>query len=405
MTDKVLLVTDGAHSPLGPSSSERWLQCPGSVQATAGMPSTSSSYAIEGTAAHGVAEECEKLGVRAEHFFEWTVRVQKEGDSTDVTCDQEMVDGVNAFLDYVDDLPGLSFSEATVRYEDWVPEGFGTMDRAKVDGETSHIIDFKYGKGVQVYATDNSQLKLYALGFLQDYDWLFGDLDTFVLHINQPRLDHADQWPISVADLLDWGFKVVRPGALEARSPSARFKAGDWCRFCKLRSTCRVRAESVFATVVGEFDDLDAAARVAPAPAATLSNDQIAVILENLDNVVKWCADIKAHAVAELGHGRAVGGYKLVEGRSSRTWADEVKTAEALVKAGVKKADLYTYKLIGVPAAEKILGKKNEVLKSLVVKPPGTPTLAPASDKRLAMKLDASVEFENLELTTGTGEE
>jgi len=404
MTARVLTVTDNAHSALGPSSAKRWINCPASVHATSHLPSTSSEYALEGTAAHAVAEECEKLGVRADHFFEWTVRLEKDGAVTDIVCGQEMVDGVNAFIDYVDDLPGLSLCEATVHYEEWVANGFGTMDRAKVQGTTVHLVDFKYGKGVQVYATENEQLKMYGLGFLEDYGWLFPVIEKFVLHIHQPRLDHADRWEISKADLLTWAQTVLKPAALATVNPKAEFKAGDWCQFCKIRATCMVRASSVFTTVVGEFEDLDAAARTAPPAIGTLSNEQIAVILDNLDNVVKWCADIKRHATAELGHGRVVGGYKLVEGRSSRTWADEVKTAEALLAAGIKKADLYIYKLIGVPAAEKLIGKKHDIFKTLVMKPQGSPTLAPASDKREPMKLDAAVEFDDLDSTTETGE-
>lgn len=366
------------------------------------MPSTSSPYALEGTAAHAVAEACEKLGVRAEHFFEWTVRVGKDGAVTDIVCDQEMVDGVNAFLDYVDDLPGESLAEDIVHYDEWVPEGFGTLDRANLDGRTAHIVDFKYGKGVQVYATDNEQLKLYALGLIESYGWMYPDLQEFVLHIHQPRLDHVDRWSIERADLLKWAEEVVAPAALRASGANAEFKAGGWCQFCKLKATCRIRAESVFTTVVGEFEDLDAAAAASPSPIATLSNDQLAIILANIDNVVRWCSDIKSHAAAELAGGRTVGDWKLVEGRSSRGWKDEVETAEALATAGVKKADLYTYKLIGVPAAEKILGKKHEVFKTLVVKPKGNPTLAPASDKRSALSPAALAEFEDLDPESAT---
>ena len=225
MAERVLNVTDGAHSPLGPSSSKRWIKCPGSVQATAHLPSTTSEFAIEGTAAHAVAEECETLGVRADHFLDWTIRVNKDGASTDVACTQEMVDGVNAFLDYCDDWSGESFNETLVHYETWVPDGFGTMDRAKVDGHTAHIIDFKYGKGVQVYAADNEQLKLYALGFIEDFGWLFPDLETFVLHIVQPRLDHAESWTIARSDLLAWAEDVVAPAALRTSNSKAPFAA------------------------------------------------------------------------------------------------------------------------------------------------------------------------------------
>jgi hypothetical protein len=403
VTDKILTIADSLHSSLGPSSASRWINCPASVKATADIPNESSVYAMEGTAAHGVAEECDRLQVRAEHFAGWTIRVDRSDGKQDFVCDQEMVDGVNAFLDYVDDLPGISLCEMMVKYTDWVDDGFGTLDRAKVDGTTVHIVDFKYGKGVEVAAHDNSQLKIYAAGFFQEWLWLFPDIENVVLHIVQPRIHHFDSYATTYAKILAWMASEVAPAAKRTKASRPPFKAGEWCRFCKIRATCMVRASYVVEAVTGEFgelEDLDAAIDKEPLQVATLSNEQIARILPKLGSVESWCKAIKAHAAAEVAAGRAVGGYKLVEGRSNRVWgATEKEVVDACLAGGfVDNEQLFEYKLLSPSQAEKVLGKRKNILKPLIVKPPGKPALVPGDDARPAMVIDPSEAFDNLDI-------
>jgi hypothetical protein len=401
VTDKILTIADSAHSPLGPSSASRWISCPASVKATAHIPNESSVYAMEGTAAHGVAEECERLGVRADHFLDWTIRVDRTDGKQDFECNQEMVDGVNAFLDYCDDLPGISLCEMMVHYNRWVDDGFGTLDRAKVDGTTLHIIDFKYGKGVEVAAHDNSQLKIYAAGFIQEWGWLFPGVIAVVLHIVQPRIHHFDSYTLLLEDVIKWMVDVVAPAARLTKEHRPPFKAGDWCRFCKIRATCMVRANYVVEAVTGEFEDLDAAIDKEPLTVATLTNEQIARILPKLGSVESWCKAIKAHAAAEVAGGRPVGTFKLVEGRSNRAWHERAigeQLLELARKANVDPDDLRTEPEWVSPAqAEKVFGKNKKLLTPLIVKPPGKPTLVPGDDARPAMTIDPGEEFDNLD--------
>jgi hypothetical protein len=406
VTDKILTIADSLHSSLGPSSASRWINCPASVKATADIPNESSVYAMEGTAAHGVAEECERLGVRADHFLGWTIRVDRSDGKQDFVCDQEMVDGVNAFLDYCDDLPGISLNEMMVKYTDWVDDGFGTLDRAKIDGTTVHIVDFKYGKGVEVAAHDNSQLKIYAAGFFQEWAWAFPDIENVVLHIVQPRIHHFDSYATTYAKILAWMASDVASAAKRTKASRPPFKAGEWCRFCKIRATCMVKASYVMEAVTGEFDeleDLDAAIDKEPLTVAMLSNEQIARILPKLGSVESWCKAIKAHAAAEVAAARPVGNYKLVEGRSNRVWGATPEEVNLAVGAAAipdfDPAALWEEPELVSPAkAEKILGKNKSILKPLIVKPPGKPTLVPGDDARPAMTIDPAEVFDNLEL-------
>ena len=78
-------------------------------------------------------------------------------------------------------------------------------------------------------------------------------------------------------------------------------------------------------------------------------------------------------------------GFKVVEGRSNRRYADEDAIASALRKAGFKVADIYKPReLLGITAMEKLVGKNRfgELAGQYIIKPEGAPTLVPESDKR-----------------------
>ena len=117
---------------------------------------------------------------------------------------------------------------------------------------------------------------------------------------------------------------------------------------------------------------------------ATLSEEEIAVILSKVDELTSWAEDVKEYALKQAVSGTRYTGFKVVEGRSNRKYTDETKVADVVSNAGF---DPYEKKVAGITAMQKILGKKKfeELLGSLVYKPQGKPTLVPESDKRPEM--------------------
>ena len=392
------------HSPVGPSAATRWINCPGSVLATIDMEDESSSFAIEGTAGHTVTEWCREEGHRAEHYLGAMVPVWVSETRTDmIECDQVMVDAVNYFLDYVEQFHGEIYVEEKVSYESWVPGGFGTSDDMRVTDKICVVTDFKYGKGIQVYAKENPQLMLYALGFIHDYGWMYPNLETVQLNICQPRLDHIDEWSISVADLLHWADTVAEPAGKAALTPGAEYKAGYWCKknFCLLKDTCKTRARTIFEAVVGDFEDLDAL-DPEDVDANRLSNAEIGLLLPFLPVITGFCSDLQAHALSELGKGEVIphpdtGDYKLVAGRTVRSYiSNEEETIKLLRgKYKLRVKDFTNSKLKTPPQLEKIIGKTHEIMTELVEKSPGKPVLAPGTDPRPAIGIDVETEFED----------
>ena len=161
-----------------------------------------------------------------------------------------------------------------------------------------------------------------------------------------------------------------------ALAGEGEFKAGDHCRFCKARFTCRARAEEYLKLAQMEF-----------AEPALMSDEEIAEVLSKADALKKWAEEIYTYAQNEavVNH-KEWPGYKLVLGRSNRKYTDEEDVAEAAQKAGY--TDIFKKSLIGITEMERLMGKKkfNEILGSLVYKPNGKVTLVPDSDKREAVK-------------------
>lgn len=367
-----------AHAKLSASGSARWLACPGSVEAERGLGDKSSFAAAEGTAAHELGEMCLVNGTNASDYLGQNLPDNNEWEVT-----PEMADAVQVYVDYVRNLGGEQSYEIRVDFSDWVPEGFGTSDAIAVVGKTLHVIDLKYGKGLRVDAENNSQGMLYGLGAYSEYE-LSHDIDTVVITIVQPRLDHIDEWEISVPDLMKWGEWVSQRAEL-CQEPDAERVAGEkQCQWCKAQATCPEQKAHAERILMVDFDDVSE-----QKPVNTLSDEQLRAALEGKKLVLSWLDAVEKLAAERLANGEGFPGFKLVAGRSVRQWGDEEQAAVTLSdKLG---DDAYTRKLLSPAQAEKALGKaKAKELADLIVKGEGKPTLVPESDKRPAVNITAS---------------
>ena len=359
-----------AHAKLSASASERWMRCPGSVKANEQITDKGSSYAAEGTAAHALAEHCLVKGVSASDCIGLTFEGYK--------VDSYMAEYVQQYIDYVHHFSGQHFYEVRVDFSAWVPEGFGTSDVIIIDGSTLRIIDLKYGQGVEVYADNNSQAQLYALGALSDFGD-FADIERVEVAIVQPRRDHISEWSISKKDLLLFGDKVSQ-AAKAALQPDAPRQPGEkQCQWCNAKATCPALKTYTEQTILAEFDDISPATMQ---PVDSLTDEQLAQALDAKKLITGWLDAVEQLVTDKLNNGEQFAGYKLVEGRSLCQWADEAQAEQTLLQ--LADADkLYKKTFISVAQAEKLLGKKNAAaMADLVVKPSGKPTLAKSDDPR-----------------------
>lgn len=365
------------HAYLSASASHRWLACPPSAKLCANIPDQASEYAQQGTDCH---ELCAYLVEKAlgrevidptENLIYYDAEMQN--------CAEEyrnyVLEQIEAAKEFCKD-PQVMI-EQRLDFSRWVENGFGTGDCVIVADEVLQIIDYKHGLGVLVSAGDdehggNSQMMCYALGALEVFGDIY-DINQIKMTIFQPRLENISTYTISRDDLLKWANEVLEPTAQLAYVGEGEFKAGDHCTFCKVKATCRKRAEYNLELAKYDFE-----------MPATLDDTEIAAILEKVDEMISWGNDIKEYALQQAQSGVHFEGWKVVEGRSNRKYTDEAAVAFAVKDAGF---DPYEKKLLGVTAMSTLLGKKKfeELLGGLIYKPPGKPALVPESDKRPAM--------------------
>ena len=376
-----------SHALLSPSSASRWIHCPPSALLNAEAGDRDTVFTREGTLAHAVAE------LKARKYF-IGMGPQKYGAAlrkfkADELWQDEMDGHTDAYLDALKDIAATFADtpyvalEQRVDFSEYVPDGFGTADCIMIGGEVLHIVDFKYGKGVDVSAEDNPQLKLYAVGAILQY-MAFYDIFTVRMTIVQPRIKREpDTWEMPARDLLRWAEDVVKPAAKLAAAGEGEYAEGEWCRFCAIRGSCRARAEA----------NLEAA-RLDFRKPPELSDTEVGEALTMGRRLKAWLSDLEEYALTACLDGREIAGWKAVAGRSVRAWTDADAAFTAARAAGVPEEMLYERKPVTLAALEKIMGKKafGEALGGYVVTPPGKPTLATSEDRRQAITNRATVE-------------
>ena len=367
------------HALLGPSSAKIWMSCPPSARLGEQFPDKDTAYTEEGTLAHKLAELILRYNNNEISKKAYTTRLNKL--KADPLYSQEMMEYIEDYTQTVWELvnetkasclDAQALFEQELHFEDYVPDGFGPGDVVIIADDLVQVIDLKYGKGVGVTAYENPQLRLYGLGAYLEHSMLY-DIRRVRMTIVQPRLENVTTEELTAEELLAWAEQEVKPRAQEAFAGTGDFCVGDHCRFCKAFAICRAQKEYQLELAKYEFAD-----------AALLDNAEIGEVLQKADALVKWADAIKEYAFDQvLNHGVHYDGWKLVEGRSNRKYADEAKVAEILSAAGYK--DIYKpQELHGITAMEKLIGKKKfgELLDGQIIKPEGKPVLVPESDRR-----------------------
>lgn len=369
-----------AHALLSASSAHRWLNCPPSAIAAGAYTNPGTAFTREGTLAHEVAEA----------MASGRVGLQWLSSRKDVT--KEMLDCAQGYADYIQEQiksdTAVVLLEQRVDFSPWVPDGFGTADCIILQGDTMDVIDYKYGQGVAVSAECNQQEMLYGLGALNDYGIAY-DVKHVRLHIYQPRMHNISVFALTAEALLTWGGQEVKPIARMAAKGEGEYSAGEWCRFCPHAGRCRELTETCTEYVQAHQVNVTV---------PVLAPHEVADVLRMEPLVTLWLKRVREQALTTLLNGGKVPGYKVVEGKGSRAWNDELQVAQVLQEAGYSREDFTETTLLSVAKMEKVLGKKTVtgLLTEQIEKRAGAPTIALETDKRPVYdrKTEALKDFE-----------
>lgn len=369
-----------AHSAIGASSAYRWWQCPGSVRLCEGIEDTASEYAAEGTRAHEFAEYClttsitDASGPDAREHVHWT---------------RDIAEAVQEYLDLiwprVTDGAELEV-ERRFHLTDIDEDAFGTNDAMIYYPKKKllEIFDYKHGAGVSVDAEDNKQLLYYALGAALAKDNL--PIEQITMWIVQPRCSHPEgsvrSWTITSEDLLDWAGDLKQAVA-RTKDPDAPLVAGDQCRWCPAAAICPANRDHAIDGARLDFTD-----------PAELSETDLSDLLDRVSHIEAWIRSVREYAYTRAMAGDPPRGYKLVQKRPSRKWADEKGAIKYIRRRGLLEEDYYERKLKSVAQIEKQLEKDDrEALNDFVIKESSGLTLAPDSDRRSAVTPSATDDF------------
>lgn len=406
MTDN--LTVTKAHARLSPSGAHRWMACPGSLKLEAPFPNTGSVYADEGTAAHQLLDWCLTTGQDASAYAGRLIEVEDSGRKFEV--DEEMIEGVQGYCDYVRGLGGVLLPEQKVDLSRHLeqPDCFGTADTLVVVDDTLHVVDLKYGRRF-VDAEENKQLMLYGLGALDAVSLAY-DITRVVLTIFQPKVSMTPStYELPVEDL-EYFAVTAR---VAAKVAVAQFEQDDrlalslvpgesQCQWCKAKSVCPALAQEVRSTAVtaaataDDFSDLTVESVTVD---ETASDDYLAFAMDKADLIEGWVKSVRAEVERRLVAGREVPGYKLVEGKKGhRKWINEDEAQLQLKSMRLKQDEMFDFKLISPTTAEKLykagrIGERQwKKLQAQYAQNQGKPSVAPVTDGRPAISVAASAD-------------
>jgi hypothetical protein len=280
---------------------------------------------------------------------------------------------------------------------------------------TIHVVDYKYGKGVKVFAEENKQMSIYARSALEEYDltgWVQGDTKV-VMHIYQPRCRKEEgEGPASVWETT-WDHlrlfterDIAVPAQLikDRTTHLLKFVPSDsTCRWCPAAAWCEARAEQIV-TGMPVVRRMTKAEPITPTPPEQITDENMAQVLAHIPSVRKWMDQVEEYAEKRAKTGNPVPGTKLVEGRGTRSWSDVKKAMDASFALGVDPIEEVENPVLSPFALEEkmkaagVKKKDRDKVLALAVRTPGKPILAMSDDPRPEWKaVDALAEFADLD--------
>lgn len=374
---------------MGGSTAQQRRNCPGSLQLEQGMPEPpDSEYAGEGSMLHAAQElivtEDPRTIDDAEPLYQQLIG--QDMGFTGHVITPELIDkktrpATEALYELIETYKIDDwFLEQRVSLEEIIKGAFGTLDFMGLDEQKRlHFIDYKFGDGIDVQAKENDGLAFYAASALYDTDpeimeFCADVAEEILFHIIQPRVGNDNvikTWQTDIPWIEQWIDQSLQAVTL-ATSDDPPLKPGEWCRWCKAKATCPALNEMAGEALSKKPEAMDSVS--------------LASALETAGMLKAWIAAVYELAQNEMEAGAAIPGYKLVQKLPRRQWRNDEDAEKRLKSARLRKAEMYTSKLITPTQLEKLKPKLYErIAEEHVIKHSSGLTVVPDSDKRPAV--------------------
>lgn len=252
-----------SHTVASPSALHRLMRCPGSAVLCKSVPEQSSKYAEEGTLFHSVMEYILKSKLGEQVTNKWirmyietysTIVLEKEATDEMVDCVQNAVDWFN--LNFVNANQIIAETRLPMYYSD---KDYGTADVIVLFDDRLVIVDWKYGKGVDVSPNNNPQLISYAVSALKYLSSQHIDIRKFKeieTIIYQPRIytgETVKSYKYTMQELVQQS-KIIKEAvdkvyALYSKSANSKIvkenlsASEEACKFCPAKMICKAYAK------------------------------------------------------------------------------------------------------------------------------------------------------------------
>lgn len=404
------------HATWSASSTSRNWACPGALALSSQVADldVESEAAAWGTACHQLSEKCLRVSADAETFIGQTETTKRHS----FEVDEEMAECAQTYIDYVRERAGPEgwlgencrvcngtgetverrkcsdcggtgelygrrtrlYIEKRFSLEKLDPpfDAGGTADAVVYFPEQKllEVIDLKGGRGIVVEATENKQLRTYALGAMLAFPGLA--VESVMSTIVQPRARHKEgvirSETIHVADLLGWAYELLDAMKRSAKAAAdyakiagdvtreqwadLYLKAGEHCTFCPAAGFCPALEKRAVEAAGVWFDDLDRP-QLSNTPDG-LSPEKLAQTLDMAGMIQDWLNACRALATRLAETGVEIPGYQLSDKIGNRKFTDlnAVKTL-LITKGGLAADEIYAEPKFKSPAQiEKALGAK-----------------------------------------------
>ncbi|XYR83629.1 hypothetical protein GECART_450 [Achromobacter phage vB_AdeS_ART] len=353
----------------------------------------SSLFAMQGTAAHDLAEKCLVGNLKSAASYKGAYAMVMENgavshfrpnkdvkpDAPNVfLIDDNMIEAVDVYLELIHELrkehpDAEELIEARLDLSFIRPNMFGTGDYILSDWteRVLYVVDYKHGQGVPVEVEDNSQLKYYGVGAVHRVGG-YDDYDRIVLIVVQPRCPHEDgpvrRWETTPNALRLYERRLAE-GVDRASEEDAILQAGDHCKFCPGAGTICPEFDNAVQRAAGadfSMEPIDSplvpAGAEAPELPMPLTPAEFQRTLKWVPIIDTWVKKVKAHAEHLVLTGQMqIPGQKVVAKKTNRKWSDfmtEEELIEEILKGDpeIKREDLFEPPKMKGPAKVKVDG-------------------------------------------------